>query len=544
MRLIRFAFTFFLLGIISIADAQERNCKTFEMHEYLMETNPGYRHSYLDQFKSVLLEEENKRVAVNDTTYFIPVVVHVLYHPSVAIENISNQQISTQIDVLNEDYAALNANVMDVPDAWKNLITDSKIRFKLATQDPLGNYTTGITRTEVPFSGAFSILDPRIFSTASGGSDAWDPHSYLNIWVCELENGILGFAAFPGTNPTSDGVVINYKAFGRYGSAVKPYNVGRTTTHEVGHWLNLTHIWGDDGGACSNDDGITDTPLQANSSTRCTAFPKTDACTSVSPGIMFMNYMDYTDDKCMMFFTPKQIDRMKTTLATVRHTLKNSTGLSLPSINGVELSIDSIISPVKWTSNRCYSPTLVIENQGDSAVNNIGFVYGISGGIKRIYNYSDTIPAHSKSNITLNVNSGDEGDNIFEVTMNINDGNSVNNYKTSSFRINNQTAFNCSENAASNILIYPNPVKTAGSICVKTFFKESQEAVVDIVDATGRICQSQKMKINPNDIFPINTKHLSPGTYFVHISGDIDNDSELFLCIPDVETSAAESGCN
>jgi hypothetical protein len=246
----------------------------------------------------------------------------------------------------------------------------------------------------------------------------------------------------------------------------------------------------------------------------------------------------------MMFFTPKQIDRMKTTLATVRHTLKNSTGLSLPSINGVELSIDSIISPVKWTSNRCYSPTLVIENQGDSAVNNIGFVYGISGGIKRIYNYSDTIPAHSKSNITLNVNSGDEGDNIFEVTMNINDGNSVNNYKTSSFRINNQTAFNCSENAASNILIYPNPVKTAGSICVKTFFKESQEAVVDIVDATGRICQSQKMKINPNDIFPINTKHLSPGTYFVHISGDIDNDSELFLCIPDVETSAAESGCN
>jgi|GEM_PF-1617420 len=544
MRLLRISFTLFFLCILQNAFSQERNCKAFEVHESLMNSDPAYRMAYTNQLKQVLKSETDLRIASNDTLYTILVVVHVLYHSSVPAENISNNQIQTQIDVLNEDYAALNANVLDVPDAWKNLITDSKIRFKLATRDPLGNYTNGITRSQVTFSGAFSILDPRIFSSASGGYDAWDTQKYLNIWVCELENSILGFAAFPGSNPSTDGVVINYKAFGRYGSAVKPYNVGRTTTHEVGHWLNLTHIWGDDGGACTNDDGISDTPLQANSNTRCGTFPKLDACTSVAPGIMYMNYMDYTDDKCMMFFTPKQIDRMKTTLATVRHSLKNSDGLLLPSISGLELSIDSIISPVKWTANRCYTPAVIVENQGDTAVSNIGFAYGVSGGIKRVFNYSDTIPAHSKTTIALNTYSGDEGDNIFEVNMNIVDGNSVNNFKTASFRINNQTIFNCSENQKSNILVYPNPVSLEGSACVKTFFTESQDAVVDIVDALGRICNSQKLKINPNDIFPINTKHLSPGTYFVHISGDVNNESELFLCVPDVNTSAAESGCN
>lgn len=543
MRLIRISFTFILTCAFFALFAQERNCKAFEIHTALMASDPAYLHTYNEQLRQVEEAEDNLRMASNDSTYTIPVVVHVLYHGSVPVENISNQQIKTQIDVLNEDYAALNANVLDVPDVWKNLLTDSKIRFQLATRDPQGNYTSGITRSQVPFAGAFSILDPRIFSSASGGYDVWDANNYLNIWVCELENNILGFAAFPGTNPSSDGVVINYKAFGRYGSALKPYNVGRTATHEVGHWLNLVHIWGDDGGACSNDDNISDTPLQANSTTRCGTFPKLDACSAVAPGIMYMNYMDYTDDKCMMFFTPKQIDRMKTTLATVRHSLKNSNGLSLPSVSGLELSIDSIIAPVKWTSTRCYSPSLVVENQSDTAASNIAFIYGVLGGIKRIFSYTDTISAHSKSTVTLNVNSGDEGDNIFEVTMNMNDVNPVNNYKTSSFRINNQTLFNCADIPKTNIVVFPNPVKLAGNVCVKTFFTESQEAVVDIVDVTGRICYSEKLKINPNDIFPINTKHLSAGTYLVHITGDIDNESELFMCLPDVETGAAESNC-
>ncbi len=544
MQFLRLSFILFLTCVINVSFAQDRNCKSFEVHQSKMFTDPAYRLSYENQIMQVLAEQENARTTTNDTTYTIPVVIHVLYHGTKPAENINNQQIQTQIDVLNEDYAALNSNILDVPTVWKNLITDSKIRFKLATRDPQGNYSNGVTRSEVPFAEAFSVLDARIFSTSLGGYDAWNVDNYLNIWVCQLENNVLGFAAFPGSNPASDGVVINYKSFGRYGSTIKPYDVGRTATHEVGHWLNLVHIWGDDNGACSNDDGISDTPLQANSNSRCGTFPKTDACTAVAPGIMYMNYMDYTDDKCMMFFTPKQIDRMKATLATVRHSLKNSNGLSLPTFSGMELSIDSIIDPVKWTSNRCFTPSLVIQNQGDTAVSNIGFVYGISGGIKRVFNYVDTIAPHTKSVISLNVISGDEGDNIFEARMNITDNNSVNNYITSSFKINSQTAFNCADDFMKNILVFPNPVKSAGSICVKTFFDKSQDAVVDIVDAMGRICYSENLKINPNDIFPVNTKHLSPGTYFVHISSALYNESELFLCIPDIATSAAESGCN
>jgi hypothetical protein len=154
---------------------------------------------------------------------------------------------------------------------------------------------------------SFSSNDYVKFSS-KGGDDAWDATQYLNLWVCNLGQGLLGYAQFPGGNAKTDGVVILYSAFGNTGVVNPPYDKGRTATHEIGHWLNLRHIWGDDNGACTGSDLVDDTPNQGNYNFGCPSFPH-KSCSNGPNGDMFMNYMDYTDDACMYMFTNGQRDR-------------------------------------------------------------------------------------------------------------------------------------------------------------------------------------------------------------------------------------------
>src|SRR5204863_4475237 len=133
---------------------------------------------------------------------------------------------------------------------------------------------------------------------------------YMNIWVANISNGLLGITQLPGGPPETDGICIAYNAFGRTGHLTAPYNRGRTGTHETGHWLGLQHIWGDDGGDCTGSDFIDDTPNQAHETYGCPAFPVYDACTPAYPGILFMDFMDYTDDACMHLFTNGQANYM------------------------------------------------------------------------------------------------------------------------------------------------------------------------------------------------------------------------------------------
>jgi hypothetical protein len=250
-------------------------------------------------------------------------VVHVVYN--IASENISDAQIFSQIDVLNEDFRRTNDDASDVPSGFEDLAADSYIQFVLASVDPNGNPTNGITRNETEFaswnfsagSGVDSAAE-NVKSEATGGADIWDRDCYLNIWVCDLGSNILGYASPPGSSASTDGVVIGYKWFGRNGSAIFPYNKGRTTTHEVGHWLGLKHIWGDDGGSCSGSDGIADTPNQGDLNFGCPSYPLTDACSPSIPGVMFMNYMDYTDDACMFMFSQGQANKMRSVLEDSR----------------------------------------------------------------------------------------------------------------------------------------------------------------------------------------------------------------------------------
>ena len=246
----------------------------------------------------------------------IPVVVHVVWKK--ASENISDEQIASQIVALNRDYAAQNADRAGVPAVWTSLVTDTRVRFALATKGPDGKATSGITRTKTT-KATFAFTGNEMKFASKGGRDAWPTDRFLNLWACTLSDSLLGFAQFPDDlNHETDGVVILNTAFGTTGTAAPPFHLGRTAVHEIGHWLNLSHIWGDAPTAtCSDGDSVADTPNQLRENTGKPKFPHV-SCPHSPHGDMFMNYMDYVDDDTMVLFTKQQVDRMRSALAGPR----------------------------------------------------------------------------------------------------------------------------------------------------------------------------------------------------------------------------------
>ena len=301
--------------------SQKRNCGTMEYLSKQIEKNPMLIEKMQSDENKLQnwIKNNNKE---QSSVITIPVVVHVVYYNS--NENISDQQIFSQIDIINEDFRRLNADTINTPSAFQSVAADTEIEFCLASEDPSGNTTTGITRTTTSQS-SFSTNDGVKYSS-SGGIDAWNTSEYLNIWVCDLSGGLLGYAQFPGGAASSDGVVCDYAYFGNMGTATSPYDQGRTLTHEIGHWLNLRHIWGDSN--CGND-FCGDTPEHSGSNYGCPNFPSTSNCNgNGTAGDMFMNYMDYTDDGCMNIFTNDQKTRMIAAINNFRSGLLTSNGCS------------------------------------------------------------------------------------------------------------------------------------------------------------------------------------------------------------------------
>jgi len=234
----------------------------------------------------------------------VPVVIHVLYNSK--DQNISDAQVLSQINVLNEDYRRLNADAVNTPAPFRGVAADARITFRLARVDPNGYATSGIIHKYT--SQSLFLSDDGMKFSSSGGDDAWDARRYLNIWVCSLFGRTLGYATMPGGPAERDGVVIQFSAFGTTGTATPPYNLGRTTTHEIGHWLGLRHPWGD---AVCGDDSIADTPPQEGATSGCPTFPQLSSCSINSYGNMFMDFMDFTDDACMNMFTRGQVTEMR-----------------------------------------------------------------------------------------------------------------------------------------------------------------------------------------------------------------------------------------
>jgi len=294
---------------------QRRMCGAMEAHLRLCECYPEFRvrrgkiHAETELMvrRGVAFRRVEKKAPLT-----IPVVVHVVYRT--ATENISDAQIKSQIVALNRDYSATNPDKNNTPTVWQGLIMDSQIKFALATKDPKGKATKGITRTQTNRQ-SFSTNDD-VKRASTGGVSAWPTSKYLNLWVCTLGGGLLGYAQFPGGPAATDGVVILNTAFGTTGTAAAPFNLGRTAVHEVGHWLNLNHIWGDTSD-CSGTDHVGDTPNAQLPNYDTPQFPHV-TCTNGPNGDMFVNYMDYVDDKMMVMFTAGQVARMQATLAGPR----------------------------------------------------------------------------------------------------------------------------------------------------------------------------------------------------------------------------------
>lgn len=217
----------------------------------------------------------------------IPVYVHVVYSNS--NENISDQQIASQISVLNDDFRRQNNDAVNTPSEFLNRAADAEITFSLA-----GTFRYSNSRTSWGTNDIVKATYPPV-----------TPQTHLNVWVCNIGGGILGYAQFPGGNSATDGVVCAPQYFGTTGFVASPFDGGRTMTHEVGHYLNLRHIWGD--GRCRQDDFVTDTPSSDGPNYGCPSYPTVN-CRSND---MTMNYMDYTNDACMNIFTEGQKQRMR-----------------------------------------------------------------------------------------------------------------------------------------------------------------------------------------------------------------------------------------
>lgn len=222
----------------------------------------------------------------------IPVVVNVLYRTTA--ENISLTQIQSQIDVLNQDFNALNSDFNQVPTTFSGVKANVGISFVLDAV-----YRKSTTKSSWGTRDAMK-------KSNQGGINPTSPTTKLNLWVCTIGGGILGYAQFPGGSSATDGVVIDSKYFGTTGTATAPFNKGRTATHEVGHWMNLRHIWGD---ATCGSDLVNDTPTHNAANYGMPVFPHYSTCTG-TPIEMTMNYMDYTDDAGMYMFSNGQKSRM------------------------------------------------------------------------------------------------------------------------------------------------------------------------------------------------------------------------------------------
>ncbi|MBL0046501.1 MAG: T9SS type A sorting domain-containing protein [Bacteroidetes bacterium] len=409
------------LGIVaflsSSAQAPKRSCGTMESLKAEIAKDPSLelRMQQLEQQTQNYILNQGGSANKTAALVTIPVVVHILYkNPS---QNLSAARIQTQIDVLNKDYSKTNSDTNLVPSPFKALIGDAQIQFALAVRDPQGLPTTGITRTPTTIS-SFDLTLNQAKYTSLGGHDAWDRNSYLNLWVVpDINNagvsGILGYAQPPGGAAATDGVVIGYQYFGTTGASA-PFNKGRTCTHEVGHWLNLRHIWGTNGQACgaSDDDAVTDTPKQTEENYGCPTFPLIVAnvpagfggpsCSGTTPGSMFMNYMDYVDDACMQMFSIGQVTRMTAAVNGPRATLFNSQGLVPVVLQTVDAALNSVTSPTTGSScSTSIIPSFTLNNFGTDTLKSVTINYELDGGTAATQSWTGSLVSLGSSVITL-----------------------------------------------------------------------------------------------------------------------------------------------
>jgi hypothetical protein len=288
-----------ILFITSGKIIAQRSCASYEHLQEQMKSDPAFAKKVQDNeqaYQKYLRGSQSSRT----TTATIPVIVHVVYNT--AEQNISDEQVQSQIDVMNEDFTAANRDYNGYDAGYGAVKGDMSIKFCVVQ-------IRHVATTKKSFGA-----NDQVKKTKTGGDDAIDPTHALNIWVCNLGQNLLGYAQFPGGAAETYGIVILYSAFGRgtQYNLLSAYNLGRTATHEIGHCLGLRHIWGD--ARCGND-LVDDTPLHDAANFGCPGEGHRSLCTG-TPLEMWMNYMDYTDDQCMYLFSDGQVARAEFFMST------------------------------------------------------------------------------------------------------------------------------------------------------------------------------------------------------------------------------------
>ena len=389
----------FLLAALTPSKAQDR-CGSMEVLTTNFKKNPALKLKFEAEKQRIKQEIFNRKLnaqqaRVEGTTIYIPIVFHIVLQNQ---NQVTDAQIQAQVDQLNMDYAGLNGDSTKIPSFFKPLYAKSNIQFKLAQRNPNNESSTGIERI-ITTRTSFDLNDARVKYTASGGADAWDNTRFFNVWICNLQQPYLGYATFPNGGPAAeDGVVIKYTALP---GGVFPYNKGRTLVHEAGHFFNLLHIWGDDVG-CNGTDEIDDTPNQGNFTSGCPSdIPRFDNCTTTGNGIMYENFMDYTDDACMVMFTLDQKTRMEATMSLYRPSLMTSNGADPVVAYNLDVAAKSINTPLQRICTPAFTPIITLRNHGAQTLTAVTIQASIDNGAVSTTNWTGSLASLQETNVSL-----------------------------------------------------------------------------------------------------------------------------------------------
>ena len=394
----------------------QRNCGTMELLQNKFKRNPALKIAFENNERVLQnLIQQRQKIKSFAKTLATPIVIPIVFHvvlpnPSIVTE----AQLLAQLDTINKDYAGLNGDSVRIPSYFKSLFGKSGISFCLAQRTPTDVPTDGIDRF-ASTKATFSNSDGESVKHANlGGVDAWDPARYLNIWICDLSNDLLGYGTFPGSsNADEQGVVVDYGSLPA--GPLNGFNKGKTMTHEIGHYFNLYHIWGDDDGACTGTDYVNDTPNQANSTAGCPTGVQVDACSTASPGFMYQNYMDYTGDDCLVMFTTEQVDRMEAALTLDRASLLTSNGCTPVNLKNYDAQPRLINSPSSRLCDANFTPTVTIFNRGAVTLTSLTITAKIDNGTPVVTNWTGSINSLTSTSVTLSGMTTPTGNHILTV---------------------------------------------------------------------------------------------------------------------------------
>jgi hypothetical protein len=409
-----FAALIFLRISLGAAQAQDR-CGSMELLQKRFTDKPALKLMF-DQRQIRIQQLVKERMASGKTLRTTgPITIPVVFHVVLSRQSmVTDAQIMAQLDTINKDYAGINSGAAKIPSYFKSLFGQSGIQFCLAQRTPNDAPSTGIERYTTT-RNSFDYTNNQVKHAESGGADAWDADKYLNIWICDLSGSILGYATFPDDGVKDEqGVAVDYASLPA--GAATGFNQGKTLTHEIGHYFDLYHIWGDDNGACTGTDNIDDTPNQSNSTTACQTGVVTDRCTTTAPGIMYQNFMDYSPDACLFMFTQMQVAHMEEIFEKYRSSLLTSNACTPVDVKKKDASLKSIRQPAQRICTNSITPQITLVNRGSETLTSLTIHAVIDNGTVQNYNWTGSLATYAETNVTLSALTTLEGNHVLSIS--------------------------------------------------------------------------------------------------------------------------------